>query len=70
MHVFVEAVRGEDLAEDEEGGHESVGLVLLGLFGGGEGGRALVFEDDVVAAEGPAVVAGVEMVTQGQNAPG
>lgn len=29
----------------------------------------LVFEDDVVAAEGPAVVAGVEMVAEGKDAP-
>ena len=33
-------------------------------------GNGLVFEDDVVAAEGPAVVAGVEMVAERQNAPG
>lgn len=52
MRVFVQAVRGEDLAEDEEGGH------------------GFIFEDDVVAAEGPAVVAGVEMVAEGQDSPG
>lgn len=51
MRIFVEAVRGEDLAEDEEGGH------------------GFVFEDDVVAAEGPAVIAGVEMVAEGQDTP-
>ena len=36
-----------------------------------EGGEdsALVFEDDVVAAEGPAVIAGIEMVAEGENAP-
>ena len=37
----------------------------MGAFGGG----ALVFEDDVIAAEGPAVVAGVEMVAEGEDAP-
>lgn len=36
--------------------------------GGGKGG-ALVFEDDVVAAEGPAVVTGVEMVSKREHAP-
>lgn len=34
------------------------------------GASALIFEDDVVAAEGPAVVAGVEMVAEGQDSPG
>ena len=29
----------------------------------------LVFEDDVIAAEGPAVIAGIEVVTKGENAP-
>lgn len=32
MRVFVQAVRGEDLAEDEEGGHGSVVAFLLGFF--------------------------------------
>ena len=30
---------------------------------------ALVFEDDVIAAEGPAVIAGIEMVAEGEDAP-
>ena len=30
---------------------------------------ALVFEDDVIAAEGPAVIAGIEIVAEGENAP-
>lgn len=72
--VSVEAVGGEDLAEDEEGGHCSVGLVevrvCLGVFGLVGEGSALVFEDYVVAAEGPAVVAGVEVVAEGEDAPG
>ena len=33
------------------------------------GDSALVFEDNVVAAEGPAVIAGSEMVMHGENAP-
>ncbi len=47
------------------------GLVVVSgcLLEGGEG-SALVFEDDVVAAEGPAVVAGVEVVAKGEDAPG
>ena len=39
MHVFVEAVCGEDLAEDEEGGHGSVMASLLGLLRGFFEGR-------------------------------
>ena len=36
----------------------------------GEGGEGvLVFEADVVSAEGPAVVAGVEVVGEGEDAP-
>lgn len=62
MSVFMEAVCGEDLAEDEEGGHGSVVWCRLSLFNGVGGNRVLVLEDNVVAAEGPAVVAGVEMV--------
>lgn len=34
MRIFVEAVRGEDLAEDEEGGHCSMVGVLLDLLRG------------------------------------
>ena len=30
---------------------------------------ALVFEDDVIAAEGPAVITRIEMVAEGENAP-
>ena len=71
MRIFVEAVRGEDLAEDEEGGHGSMIGVLLELLRGiiDRRGGGLVFEDDVVAAEGPAVIAGVEMVAEGQDTP-
>lgn len=40
--VLVEAVGGEDLAEDEEGGHGSVGVVRFGFVGlGGKGWRYL-----------------------------
>ena len=73
MWVSVEAVGGEDLAQEEEGRHCSVVEFLLGLlhriWGGGEN-SALVFEDNVVAAEGPAVVAGIEMVAEWENTPG
>lgn len=48
----MQAVRGKDLAEDEEGRH------------------CFVFEHNVVTAEGPAVVAGIEVIAEGQDAPG
>ena len=37
VRVFVQAVRGEDLAEDEEGGHGSVGWGVWLDFVGGDG---------------------------------
>lgn len=48
----MQAVRGKDLAEDEEGRH------------------CFVFEHNVITAEGPAVVAGIEVIAEGQDAPG
>ena len=77
MGGVVDPVRGKGLAERPE---EVEGSVLGGCGSAGglnRGGMrakrvrdepALV-EADVVAREGPAVVARVEMVAQGQNAP-
>ena len=39
------------------------------LTEGEEGGECFVFEDDVVAAEGPAVVVGLEVVGKREDAP-
>ena len=71
MRVLVEAVRGENLTEGEEGGHSSAirYRLLWSMMLGWGGGCALVFEDNVVAAEGPAVVARVEVVAEWQNPP-
>lgn len=43
---------------------------LLDLIVRGRGKcGALVFEDDIIAAEGPAVVADVEMISKREHAP-